>query len=522
MKIFQSLRNKILLVFAVCASIILLGFFAVYWLTLKQHHSLQQHSDLPSVSISWFRLNKGILRSTWAHHTFINSGSSKFLKERELAWEEDINPSFKLLGLLYKKSRVWTEERSVERRAFYDLRLMILDLKNIQKKSSELAQTDSPNNLLLNWSKKEWPLVQKIIQQIEILVRWQTDFAQQQTSELQELSSGLGIWIWIIASIVFIFVLVIALFFAKRISAPLKKLRSEIHQVINEQTDEIVNKSLINESTSQKLDKNEDEVKKLTEAFREMEYVIRERTELLQNSNRQLEKANRAKGIFLTNMSHELRTPLNAIIGFAEVLLESKDKEPLSNYQADRLSRIYRSGKHLLELINSLLDLSKIEAGQMEIQKKDFQLKTLLQDIIEWLEPLLQEKSLEYELIFQENKLFLLHSDLGKVRQVFINLIGNSIKFTGKKGRIEIRSSQNEKGIFVDIKDNGCGISEDQQEQIFKVFHQAKHSSNFEEKKGTGLGLALVQSLMKLLGGSVSMKSEIGKGSIFTLHFPTH
>ena len=264
---------------------------------------------------------------------------------------------------------------------------------------------------------------------------------------------------------------------------------------------------------------NEDEVQKLTEVFQKMESVIRERTEMLETSNRQLDQANRAKGMYLTNMSHELRTPLNAIIGFTEVLLESKGEEPLSEYQIDRLDRILKSGRHLLELINSLLDLSKIEAGQMEIQQTNFQLENLLRDVMEWLEPLLQEKTLQHELVFPENQQFTLFSDSGKLRQVLINLLGNAIKFTEPGGRIEIRSTQDESGIYVAIQDSGCGIAEEQQQHIFKVFHQVK-SSGIPPQKGTGLGLALVQSLMELLGGSVSLKSTVGKGSTFTLHLP--
>ena len=225
MKIFQSLHHKILLVFEVCASIILLGFSIVYWITLEQHRSLEQHRDLPSVSINWFKLNKGLLRSTWAQHAFINSGNPIFLRERNLAWKQDIQPAFEQLGHLYKKSRVWLGERSVERRSFYDLRLMILDLKNIQQKTSNLTQTMNFEQSLEGWSTIEWPLVEKIISQIQLLVRWQNDFAKQQASELRKVLSGLGIWIWIIASLVLVFVLVIALFFAKRISDPLRKLR---------------------------------------------------------------------------------------------------------------------------------------------------------------------------------------------------------------------------------------------------------------------------------------------------------
>jgi signal transduction histidine kinase len=248
-----------------------------------------------------------------------------------------------------------------------------------------------------------------------------------------------------------------------------------------------------------------------------MESVIRERTELLESSNRQLDQASRNKGMYLTNMSHELRTPLNAIIGFAEVLLESAKEEPLSEYQIDRLSRILKSGQHLLELINSLLDLSKIEAGQMQIFNSEFQLENLLQDVMEWLEPLLQEKSLQYELVFHSDTPIRLYSDSGKVRQVLINLLGNAIKFTESGGHIKVSSIHDVTGVSIEIQDTGCGITVDQQQQIFEVFHQVNSSGTL---KGTGLGLALVQSLMKLLGGSVSLKSKYGKGSTFTLYFP--
>jgi signal transduction histidine kinase len=138
---------------------------------------------------------------------------------------------------------------------------------------------------------------------------------------------------------------------------------------------------------------------------------------------------------------------------------------------------------------------------------------------MEWLEPLLQEKTLQHELVFPENQQFTLFSDSGKLRQVLINLLGNAIKFTEPGGRIEIRSTQDESGIYVAIQDSGCGIAEEQQQHIFKVFHQVK-SSGIPPQKGTGLGLALVQSLMELLGGSVSLKSTVGKGSTFTLHLP--
>ena len=514
---FQSLRHKIILVAAVCASITLLGFVALYWLTLEQHRSLERHRDLPAVSIKWFMLNNGVHQASWAQRAWLESGDSKFFEERDLAWKEVIYPAFEQLGLLYKKSRIWEGEREVERRAFYDLRLMILSLENFQQEAGRKAQKRNAEVALYEWSSKEWPLVQKISRQVEILVRWQTDFARQQESELRQGLSGLGIWIWVVASVVLLLVLGLAVYFANRITAPLRKLRGAAQQLIRDQFHKPAEKSIEVEGKADEFPENMDEVQTLTEVFQKMESVIRERTELLETSNRQLDQASRAKGMYLTNMSHELRTPLNAIIGFAEVLLESGKEEPLSDYQIDRLSRILKSGQHLLELINSLLDLSKIEAGQMQIFNSEFQLENLLQDVMEWLEPLLQEKSLQHELVFHSDTPIMLYSDSGKVRQVLINLLGNAIKFTESGGHIKVSSIHDVTGVSIEIQDTGCGITVDQQQQIFEVFHQVNSSGTL---KGTGLGLALVQSLMKLLGGSVSLKSKYGKGSTFTLHFP--
>ena len=367
------------------------------------------------------------------------------------------------------------------------------------------------------WTDKESPLVQNIISQVKIMIRWQTDFARQHESELRQGLSGLGIWIWVVASVVLLLVLGLVVFFANRITAPLRKLRGAAQQLIRDQFHKPAEKSIEVEGKADEFTENMDEIQTLTEVFQKMESVIRERTELLETSNRQLDEANRAKGMYLTNMSHELRTPLNAIIGFTEVLLESGGDEKLSAHQIDRLGRILKSGQHLLELINSLLDISKIEAGQMQIFNSEFQLENLLQDVMEWLEPLLQEKSLQYELVFHSDTPIRLYSDSGKVRQVLINLLGNAIKFTESGGHIKVSSIHDVTGVSIEIQDTGCGITVDQQQQIFEVFHQVNSSGTL---KGTGLGLALVQSLMKLLGGSASLKSKYGKGSTFTLYFP--
>ena len=514
---FHSLQHKIILVAAVCASITLLGFVALYLLTLEQHQSLERHRDLPAISLKWFSLNNAIQKVSLAQKYWIHSGDLKFLKERDQIWEVNIHPTFKKLDLLYKKVCVWEGERSVERRVFYDLRLMILALENLQKNTGDTSQILTMEETKNLWEEKESPMVNDISTQMDIMLRWQTNFARQQESVLRQGLSGLSISIWIVASVVLLLVLGLAVFFANKITAPLRELRCAAQELIRDQFHRSADKPIEVQGNANDFPNNMDEVQTLTAVFQKMESVIRERTDLLEASNQQLDQASRAKGMYLTNMSHELRTPLNAIIGFAEVLLESEREDQLSDYQIDRLSRILKSGQHLLELINSLLDLSKIEAGQMQIQQTDFQLDNLLQDVMEWLEPLMQEKSLKHEIVVHSDSPIILYSDSGKVRQVLINLLGNAIKFTESGGRIKVSSFQDVNGVFIKIQDTGCGIYPGQQNQIFEVFHQVNSPASI---KGTGLGLALVQSLMKILGGTVSLKSEPGEGSTFTLHFP--
>ena len=267
---FHSLRHKIILVAAVCASITLLGFVALYWLTLEQQQSLDRHRDLPAVSLKWFSLNNAVHKVSLAQKAWIDSGDLKFIKERDLTWAVDIHPAFKQLDLLYKKVRVWEGERSVERRVFYDLRLMILSLENLQKNTSDPKQKLTLEEAQIIWTDKESPLVQNISSQVEIMIRWQTDFARQQESELRQGLSGLGIWIWVVASVVLLLVLGLAVFFANRITAPLRKLRGAAQQLIRDQFHKPAEKSIEVEGKTDEFTENMDEVQTLTEVFQKM------------------------------------------------------------------------------------------------------------------------------------------------------------------------------------------------------------------------------------------------------------
>ncbi len=235
------------------------------------------------------------------------------------------------------------------------------------------------------------------------------------------------------------------------------------------------------------------------------------------------EEANRAKSVFLSNMSHEIRTPLNAIIGFAQIL---KRDSSLSPKQVEQLQTIARSGEHLLKLINDILDLSKIEAGKLQIHPSPFDLHKLIADIENMFRFRAEEKGLQFIVELKESVPQYVRSDEGKLRQILINLLGNSVKFT-KFGGLVLRlkagspgkegTLQKELRLFIEVEDTGPGIPEDEIPQIFDSF---RVSSAGRAAGGTGLGLAITKSLLELMGGGISVNSQVSRGSIFRFELP--
>jgi hypothetical protein len=253
---------------------------------------------------------------------------------------------------------------------------------------------------------------------------------------------------------------------------------------------------------------------------KQMEEEIQKKNEQLQAQNRALEEASRAKSEFLARMSHELRTPLNVIMGFSELMLDRVPGE-INEEQRRCLDDILTSGQHLLGLINDVLDLSKVEAGKMELSLTNIALAM----VIEWLRsammPILAQRkqSLDVEL---EPGLPLVYVDEAKLRQVFFNLVSNSAKFTPDGGNLKIEALRKGDWCQVSVSDNGIGIKKEDQEQLFEPFYQVNNSI-VGEKKGTGLGLALVKEIVEMHGGQIWVESEYGSGSrfIFTLPLAT-
>jgi len=237
----------------------------------------------------------------------------------------------------------------------------------------------------------------------------------------------------------------------------------------------------------------------------------------LQERTSQLQVANRHKDEFLANMSHELRTPLNAIIGFSEVMLERMAGE-LTDKQDEYLNDILSSGRHLLSLINDILDLSKIEAGRMELELTDFNLPVAIDNAL----TLVHERAARRGLTLTQDvdeRLGDFSGDERKIKQVLLNLLSNAIKFTPEGGKVQVRAELKGEVVEIAVADTGVGIAPEDQELVFEEFRQVG-TDVAKKHEGTGLGLALARRFVELHGGNLWLDSEVGVGSTFTFELP--
>ncbi len=232
--------------------------------------------------------------------------------------------------------------------------------------------------------------------------------------------------------------------------------------------------------------------------------------------NEQLKSADQYKSIFLASMSHELRTPLNSIIGYTGILLMGMTGQ-LNDEQIKQLNKIKNNSKHLLSLINDILDISKIEADKVELQIEDFNLRDLINQIVEIIYPKAVEKNLELTASVKDD--LIISSDVRRIKQVIINLVTNAVNYS-ETGKIDIKAEKlSDKNFRVSVKDTGIGISEEDMQRLFQPFQQIDTTLT-KKTSGTGLGLYLCRKLMKLLGGDIFVKSELGKGSEFYIEMP--
>ncbi len=247
---------------------------------------------------------------------------------------------------------------------------------------------------------------------------------------------------------------------------------------------------------------------------------IQHQSVVLEQANYELQESDKMKSEFLANMSHELRTPLNSVIGFSSILVKNK-KGNLDPKQIDQVGKINNNGKHLLGLINDILDLSKIESGKMELDPKNIDIVTFTKDTVGMLSGQADAKKiiLNFENKLDEEEL-VMHLDDGKLRQIIVNIIGNALKFVDMStGKVDVSTYINDMKLYISIKDNGIGIPKDKLELIFEAFRQADGSTT-RKYGGTGLGLAISKNMMELLGGTIEVASVPNEGSTFSIILP--
>jgi signal transduction histidine kinase len=365
-------------------------------------------------------------------------------------------------------------------------------------------------------------------------------FVRRNVAVFQQQWDKTGLYV-LLASIIFIVLAVIgSLFVLRKGLSPLEQLRYAAERLSQGIFQKVSTTSYpeidipiqsfnhMAEKITQLIEKLEGEIQERKSAEEELkehrdhlEELVKGRTEDLAIARDEAMAASSAKGTFLANMSHELRTPLNAIIGYSELAQEDIE-DGKTNATLDDLERIIHSGRHLSELINGILDLSKIEAGKMEVEYSTFEMLPFLRHTVDTVRQLIEEKNNTFELDVSKD-IYQITSDHTKLRQSIINLLSNAAKFTSN-GSVRLKVTkeigQDNDWIIFSVVDSGIGISKDNQDQLWTAFTQA-NSSTTRVYGGTGLGLSISKRFCEMMGGTIVLESEEGVGSTFSIKLPT-
>ena len=330
----------------------------------------------------------------------------------------------------------------------------------------------------------------------------------------------------IVGSITLLFVVVGALIVARSISKPIISLTRVVRLISGGDLKQEVPVGTNDEigELSRAFNKMTADLRQIYETIEETVHVrtreLHQSNEALESARKDAEAANQAKSTFLANMSHELRTPLNAIIGYSEMLQEEAEDLGYTDFTPD-LQKINAAGKHLLALINDILDLSKIEAGRMDLYLETFDLAGMIQDVQITVQPLVEQNA-NILVVHRPDALGAMQADLTKVRQSLCNLLSNASKFT-KQGTIALTVIRGAVDGFdwltFSVRDTGIGMTPTQMAKLFQAFSQAE-ASTARQFGGTGLGLAITKKFCQMMGGDVTVESELGKGSTFTIRLP--
>jgi signal transduction histidine kinase len=248
-----------------------------------------------------------------------------------------------------------------------------------------------------------------------------------------------------------------------------------------------------------------------------LDELVKQRTHELEQIAIRAQEMESLKSLFIATIGHELRTPLTSILGFTEILMSGYSGN-INEKQYEQLNTVYRSGEYLLNLINKVLDISKIEAGKFEVNPEEFNINEIINDVVQTLSTVFTQKNIILKMDLISN--IIIYSDKERYKQILFNLVGNALKFTHKNGEILIKTRiMNKSKVDVHIIDNGIGISKEDMHKLFKPFQQID-SSISKCYEGTGLGLYLTKNLVNILGGEISVQSEKGKGSDFNFSIP--